>query len=181
MINVRDRKTFRTETTLYGVLHGGLVRCDNSQFPAIYTRVTTPNIWNWLVSEFINKTQSGRPIFIFFSMENSSHFRLYDENWDIFTAFLIKLRLTGLFRSNILYLIISQFVWNFAYCTCTTTNCSHLMVTLNERLQKSWWKISFFTMATLEKNLQIFKRSHILDTLKLVFTHLLILINCKIG
>ena len=60
MLGVEDRKTIETLTTLYGVLHGGLEKCDNSEFPAIYTRVTTPHIWNWLMEEFINKSKKIR-------------------------------------------------------------------------------------------------------------------------
>ena len=60
MIGVRDRQTFKTKATLFAVLHGGFIRCDNSDFPAIYTRITTPRIWNWLITEFINNTQPGK-------------------------------------------------------------------------------------------------------------------------
>ena len=47
---------FLLEYRLLAVLHGGLVPCDNSQYPSIYTRVTTPYIWNWLMDNFINGT-----------------------------------------------------------------------------------------------------------------------------
>ena len=35
---------------LVGVLHGGVVLCDNSKFPALYARVTTPKIYQWLLA-----------------------------------------------------------------------------------------------------------------------------------
>ena len=60
MIGIRDMKTFKTKTTLVGILHGGLVNCDNSDFPAIYTRTTEPEIWKWLMKEFINKGKQRR-------------------------------------------------------------------------------------------------------------------------
>ena len=52
----RNRQTFLEEYRLLAVLHGGLVPCDNSQYPSIYVRVTTPHIWNWLMDNFIKGT-----------------------------------------------------------------------------------------------------------------------------
>ena len=56
----RDRKTFQIRKTLVAVLHGGLEKCDNSVYPAIYTRITTPKIWNWIMDDFVNKLSTGK-------------------------------------------------------------------------------------------------------------------------
>ena len=56
---IRDGKLV-SETTLIAVLHGGLIRCDNSVFPGIYTRITVPHIWNWLMNKFINKVEEEK-------------------------------------------------------------------------------------------------------------------------
>ena len=60
-----DRKNEETVFKLLGVLHGGVVQCDNSEYPAIYTRITTPKIYKWIeekvfLSEFyfVNLTLS---------------------------------------------------------------------------------------------------------------------------
>ena len=39
------------------MLHGGLEPCDNSDYPALYVRITTPYIWNWL-NDFANQPES---------------------------------------------------------------------------------------------------------------------------
>ena len=56
--NKRDRSTLLKEKTLVAVLHGGLKKCDNSKYPAIYTRITTPHIWNWIMDDFVNKVKT---------------------------------------------------------------------------------------------------------------------------
>ena len=52
-----DRKSRETVFKLVGVLHGGVVKCDNSEYPAIYTRISTPKIYKWIeenvLSEFL--------------------------------------------------------------------------------------------------------------------------------
>ena len=60
-----DRNSGETLFKLIGVLHGGVVQCDNSESPAIYTRITTPKIYKWIeekvfLSEFyfVNLTLS---------------------------------------------------------------------------------------------------------------------------
>ena len=57
--DVRNRTTLQIQKTLVAVLHGGLERCDNSDYPAIYTRITTPEIWNWLMNNFVNKIETA--------------------------------------------------------------------------------------------------------------------------
>ena len=52
-----DPKSGETVFKLLGVLHGGLAKCDNSEYPAIYTRISTPKIYKWIeeivFSEFL--------------------------------------------------------------------------------------------------------------------------------
>ena len=52
-----DRKSGQTLFKMLGVLHGGVVQCDNSEYPAIYTRISTPKIYKWIeenvLSEFL--------------------------------------------------------------------------------------------------------------------------------
>ena len=52
-----DLKSGETVFKLLGVLHGGVVECDNSEYPAIYTRISTPKIYKWIeenvLSEFL--------------------------------------------------------------------------------------------------------------------------------
>ena len=52
-----DIKSGETLVKLLGVLHGGVVKCDNSEYPAIYTRISTPKIFKWIeekvLSEFL--------------------------------------------------------------------------------------------------------------------------------
>ena len=43
-----DLKSGETVFKLLGVLHGGVVKCDNSEYPAIYTRISTPKIYKWI-------------------------------------------------------------------------------------------------------------------------------------
>ena len=57
LYSTRNRKTFLVEYQILGVLHGGLEPCDNSDFPALYVRITTPYIWNWL-NDFANQPES---------------------------------------------------------------------------------------------------------------------------
>ena len=53
-----DLKSGETVFKLLGVLHGGVENCDNSEYPAIYTRISTPKIYKWIeenvLSEFFN-------------------------------------------------------------------------------------------------------------------------------
>ena len=53
-----DPKSEEFAYKLLGVLHGGVVNCDNSEYPAIYTRISTPKIYKWIkekiLSEFFN-------------------------------------------------------------------------------------------------------------------------------
>ena len=65
--NIRDRSTLLKEKTLIAVLHGGLEKCDNSNYPAIYTRITTPHIWNWIMDNFVNKFRTGKKAILFWS------------------------------------------------------------------------------------------------------------------
>ena len=46
-----DLKTRENVFKLLGVLHGGVVKCDNSEYPAIYTRISTPKIYKWIVEK----------------------------------------------------------------------------------------------------------------------------------
>ena len=52
-----DQKSGETLFRILGVLHGGVVQCDNSEYPAIYTRISTPKIYKWIkekvLSEFL--------------------------------------------------------------------------------------------------------------------------------
>ena len=57
LYSTRNRETFLVEYQVLAVLHGGLVQCDNSDFPALYVRITTPYIWNWL-NDFVNQPDS---------------------------------------------------------------------------------------------------------------------------
>ena len=43
-----DLKSGETVFKLLGVLHGGVEKCDNSEYPAIYTRISTPKIYKWI-------------------------------------------------------------------------------------------------------------------------------------
>ena len=43
-----DLKRGETVFKLLGVLHGGVEKCDNSEYPAIYTRISTPKIYKWI-------------------------------------------------------------------------------------------------------------------------------------
>ena len=43
-----DRKSGEVVYKVLGVLHGGVVKCDNSEYPAIYTRISTPKIYKWI-------------------------------------------------------------------------------------------------------------------------------------
>ena len=51
MSNIVDDETFETVTYQIGLLHGGLVPCSNEKFPAIYIRIDSPIILQWLKSE----------------------------------------------------------------------------------------------------------------------------------
>ena len=52
-----DLKSGEILYQVLGVLHGGVVACDNSEYPAIYTRISTPKIYKWIqekvFSEFL--------------------------------------------------------------------------------------------------------------------------------
>ena len=43
-----DQKSGEILFTLLGVLHGGVVNCDNSEYPAIYVRISAPKIYKWI-------------------------------------------------------------------------------------------------------------------------------------
>ena len=49
-----DRKSGEILYKLLGVLHGGIVACDNSEYPAIYTRISTPKIYKWIEEKALN-------------------------------------------------------------------------------------------------------------------------------
>ena len=46
--DIFDRESKEVVYELLGVLHGGVVKCDNSEYPAIYTRISTPKIYKWI-------------------------------------------------------------------------------------------------------------------------------------
>ena len=50
-----DLKSGETVFKLLGVLHGGVVQCDNSEYPAIYTRISTPKIYKWIQENILSE------------------------------------------------------------------------------------------------------------------------------
>ena len=40
---------------LLAVLHGSVVPCDNSKYPAIYTRITNPRLQKWIFDNVFGK------------------------------------------------------------------------------------------------------------------------------
>ena len=56
---VTDYETEEVRYILLAVLHGGLVPCDNSQFYAVYNRITEPRLYDWIWKKVFGK-KSGR-------------------------------------------------------------------------------------------------------------------------
>ena len=50
-----DRESEEVVYKVLGVLHGGVDACDNSEYPAIYTRITTPKIYKWIKEEVLSE------------------------------------------------------------------------------------------------------------------------------
>ena len=50
-----DQKSREITYKLLGVLHGGVVLCDNSEYPAIYTRISTPKIYKWIEEKLLGE------------------------------------------------------------------------------------------------------------------------------
>ena len=50
-----DRKSGEVVYKVLGVLHGGVVACDNSEYPAIYTRISTPKIYKWIEEKVLSE------------------------------------------------------------------------------------------------------------------------------
>ena len=50
-----DQKSGEIAYKLLGVLHGGVVNCDNSEYPAIYTRISTPKIYKWIEKKILGE------------------------------------------------------------------------------------------------------------------------------
>ena len=50
-----DLKSEEVVYKVLGVLHGGVDACDNSEYPAIYTRITTPKIYKWIKEEVLGE------------------------------------------------------------------------------------------------------------------------------
>ena len=46
---VTDFETREIKYELLAILHGSVKQCDNSRFPAIYTRITTPRLYKWIL------------------------------------------------------------------------------------------------------------------------------------
>ena len=59
-----DRKSGETLFKILGVLHGGVVQCDNSEYPAIYTRISTPRIYNWIKEKVLREFFIRLPYFL---------------------------------------------------------------------------------------------------------------------
>ena len=59
LTSVEDLDTFEIKTVQLGVLHGGLLPCTNTRFPAIYTRLDHPEIHAWLLDQ-INVNQISK-------------------------------------------------------------------------------------------------------------------------
>ena len=55
LTSVEDLDTFEIRTVQLGVLHGGLLPCTNTRFPAIYTRLDHPEIHAWLLDQITTK------------------------------------------------------------------------------------------------------------------------------
>ena len=55
LTSVEDLDTFEIKTVQLGVLHGGLLPCTNTRFPAIYTRLDHPEIHAWLLDQITTK------------------------------------------------------------------------------------------------------------------------------
>ena len=50
-----DRKSGEILYKLLGVVHGGVVECDNSEYPAIYTKISTPKIYKWIEENILSE------------------------------------------------------------------------------------------------------------------------------
>ena len=62
-IKIEDGKLVK-ETVVLAILHGGLVKCNNKDFPAIFTRLTSPKLQKWIMNKaFSNETGSGKNLF----------------------------------------------------------------------------------------------------------------------
>ena len=48
LTDLLDLKSKEIVFNLLGVLHGGVVSCDNSEYPAIYVRISAPKIYKWI-------------------------------------------------------------------------------------------------------------------------------------
>ena len=55
LTSVENLDTFEIKTVQLGVLHGGLLPCTNTRFPAIYTRLDHPEIHAWLLDQITTK------------------------------------------------------------------------------------------------------------------------------
>ena len=44
-----DYDTGEKKYKLVAVLHGGVVQCDNSVYPAIFSRITAPETYQWIL------------------------------------------------------------------------------------------------------------------------------------
>ena len=50
-----DLETFEIKFKLFAILHGGIVNCDNSVYPALYNRITEPNTYQWILDKISSK------------------------------------------------------------------------------------------------------------------------------
>ena len=51
-----DYETFEVKFKLIAVLHGGIVSCDNSLYPAIYNKVAAPKMYDWIIKKLSGKS-----------------------------------------------------------------------------------------------------------------------------
>ena len=64
LTSIEDLTTLELKTQQIAVLHGGLEKCSNVDFPAIYVRLDHPLIHKWLISQISEnptvQTQKGK-------------------------------------------------------------------------------------------------------------------------
>ena len=54
-----DFDTFEKRFELIAVLHGGIIVCDNSLYPAIFNRVAAPGTYQWILDTITATTTTS--------------------------------------------------------------------------------------------------------------------------
>lgn len=54
MDEIVDFETLEVKFKIIAVLHGGIERCDNSVYPAIYNRIAEKSMYQWILDKIPN-------------------------------------------------------------------------------------------------------------------------------